>query len=133
MIWDRIRQWFKDVVERRRTIDDFNQSARNAFQCGAVGVLFKAEETMGDPNFRHPYSKILLSSFTIKSDAGRTLSRDEMLYIGSVILNDTALTRKLYYLGWDTLRVEDPVGKIRVKWPIKDFVDFTYQIQGRNQ
>lgn len=131
MIWDKIRQWFKDVIERRRTIDEFNENARAAFQSGSIGVLFRAEETSGDPEFRHPYSKFLLTAFTIKSTAGRKLTKDELLYIGRVILNDTGLTRKLYYLGWDTLRVEDPIGGVRVKWAVKDFVHFTYEIEGK--
>lgn len=128
MIWDKIRQWFKDVIERRRTLDDFNDNARAAFQSGSIGVLFHADESMGDAEFRHPYSKIFLSAFTIKSTAGRKLTKEELLYIGKVILNDTCLTRKLYYLGWDTLRIEDPIGGVRVKWAIKDFVNFTYEI-----
>lgn len=128
MIWDRIRQWFKDVIERRRTLDEFNDNARAAFQDGVIGVLFHADESLGDAEFRHPYSKILLSAFTIKSTAGRKLTKEELLYIGKVILNDTGLTRKLYYLGWDTLRIEDPIGGVRVKWAIKDFVNFTYEI-----
>ena len=131
MIWDRIRQWFKDVAERRRTIDEFNENARAAFQSGSIGVLFRAEESGGEPDYRHPYSKFFLSAFTIKSSAGRGLTKEEMLYIGKVILNDTGLTRKLYYLGWDTLRVEDPIGGVRVKWAIKDFVNFTYEIENR--
>ena len=128
MIWDRIREWFNDVRERRRTIDDFNRNARIAFSSGVIGVLFHAEESSGDPNFRHPFSKIWLSAFTVKSTAGRGLSKDEILYIGRVILNDTALTRKMYYLGWDTLKVADPIGGIQAKWAIKDFVDFTFQL-----
>ena len=131
MIWDRIREWFRDVVERRRTLDDFNANARADFQSGAVGVLFHAEESPGDPAFRHPHSKIILSAFTVKSTAGRALTKDELLYIGRVILNDTGLTRKLYYLGWDTLRVEDPIGSFRVRWAIKDYVKFTYEIKDK--
>ncbi len=130
MIWDRIRQWCKKLIERQKTIDEFNDNAKAAFIGGAIGVLFHAEEASGDSAFRHPYSKILLSAFTIKSTAGRKLTKEELLYIGRVILNDTSLTRKLYYLGWDTLRIEDPIGGVRVKWAIKDFVKFTYEIEG---
>ena len=122
MIWDRIRSWFRDVIERRRTIEEFNQNARDCFANRILNVLLKATETAGDAANRHPFSRILLSSFTITSQSGRKLTRDEMIYIGKVILNDTALVRKLYYLGWDTLTVQDPVGSIRVKWAIKDFV-----------
>ena len=130
MIWDKIRQWFKNLIERQKTIDEFNDNAKTAFISGAIGVLFHAEESSGDSAFRHPYSKIFLSAFTIKSTAGRKLTKEELLYIGRVILNDTGLTRKLYYLGWDTLRIEDPIGGVRVKWAIKDFVKFTYEIEG---
>lgn len=129
MIWDRIRQWFKDVIERRRTIDTFNSYAREAFQNGSMPVLFHAEESAGDPEFRHPFSKIWMTSFTIKASAGRGLTKDEMLYIGGFILRDVGLTRKLYYLGWDTLRVEDPIGGIRVRWAIKDFVQQQFELE----
>jgi len=131
MIWDRIRQWFKTVIERQRTLDEFNESAKAAFINDGIGVLFRADEASGESDFRHPYSKFLLSAFRVKSTAGRKLTKDELLYIGRVILNDTSLTRKLYYLGWDTLRVEDPIGGVRVKWAIKDFVNFTYELEGK--
>ena len=128
MIWDLVRQWFKNVIERSKTLDEFNDSAKKAFRCGDTGVLFFAYESAGDVEFRHPYSKIFLSAFTIKSTAGRKLTKEELLHIGKVVLNDTELSRKLYYLGWDTLRIIDPIGGVSVKWAIKDFVKFTYEI-----
>lgn len=128
MIWDRIIQWFRDIAERRKTFEEFNANAREAFRCGELGVLFEARETSGDPTYRHPFSKLFLSSFTIRSTAGRPLTKDEMLYFGKVVLHDTSFTRKLYYLGWDTLRVDDPIGKLSVKWAIKDYVKFTAEI-----
>lgn len=132
MIWDRIIQWFRDVAERRRTFEEFNSNARDAFRSGELNVLFEARETSGEPEFKHPYSKMFLSAFTIRSTAGRPLTKEEMLYFGKVVFADKPFTRKLYYLGWDTLRVEDPIGKLSVKWAIKNYVNFTAEIDGGN-
>ena len=128
MIFDKVLQWFRDVQERKRTINEFNENAKMAFQTGEVDILFRADETAGVPEYRHPQSKIWLSGFRIKSDTGRTLTRDEILYMGRVILNDENLTRRLYCLGWDTLYVVDLQGGITAQWAIKDFVRFTYQL-----
>ena len=133
MVWDKIIQWFKDIAERRKTIAEFNENARRAFQYGEINILFEARETNGDPNFKHPHSKFLLSAFTIRSTAGRPLTKEEMLFFGRVVFSDVVFTRKLYYLGWDTLSIEDPIGKIRVKWAIKDYVKFTGEIDGEHR
>ena len=52
-----------------------------------------------------------------------------MLYIGSVILSNESLTRRLFILGWDTLIIEDIVGCKQVKWAIKDFTNIGYLLR----
>ena len=76
----------------------------------------------GDPNYRHECSSLLLKTgFCIKATAGRALTKDEMLYIGTVVLTNQSLTRRLFVLGYDTLIIEDIIGEKSVKWAIKDF------------
>lgn len=129
MFWNKIINWFKDLSARDRLIRDFNNSAREQFTGLAVSTLLEAHTTKGDARYKHDYSKFtMMSGFRIKVIAGRSLTKDEMLYIGRVILNNPRLIRRLYVLGWDTLEIEDTVGKRGVKWAIKDFVNIGLMI-----
>lgn len=122
--WNRIIDWFRDLSERNRLINDFNQSARQAFTQLSVSTLLSAMSKKGDSTYRHECSSLFLpTGFCIKVTAGTALSKDEMLYIGSVILTNEALTRRLFILGWDTLIIEDIVGSKQVRWAIKDFTN----------
>ena len=122
--WNRIIDWFRDLSERYRLINDFNHSAREAFTQLSVSTLLNAMSKKGDSSYRHECSSLFLpTGFCIKVTAGTALTKDEMLYIGSVILTNEALTRRLFILGWDTLMIEDIIGSKQVKWAIKDFTN----------
>lgn len=128
--WNRIIDWFKDLSERDRLINDFNRSARESFTMLTVSTLLEALSKRGDSSYRHECSSLFLKTgFCIKATAGRALTKDEMLYIGSVILGNEALTRRLFVLGWDTLIIEDIVGGKQVKWAIKDFTKIGYLLR----
>ena len=128
--WNRIISWFQDLSERERLINDFNRSASASFTQLTVSTLLEAMSKRGDPSFRHECSSLLLKTgFCIKATAGRPLTKDEMLYIGSVILTNESLTRRLFILGWDTLMIEDIVGCKQVKWAIKDFTNMGYLLR----
>ena len=85
--WDRIINWFKDLSARDRLINDFNRSARESFTGLSVSTLLEAMSKKGDSSYRHELSSLLLKTrFCIKATAGRALTKDEMLYIGTVVL-----------------------------------------------
>ncbi len=122
--WNRIVNWFRDLSERDRLINDFNASARGAFTQLSVGTLLEARSKSGCKEFRHECSSFFLpTGFCIKATKGIPLTRDEILYIGTVILTNEALVRRLFVLGWDTLYVEDIVGNKQAKWSIKEFTN----------
>ena len=122
--WNRIINWFRDLSERDRLINDFNTSARGAFTQLSVGTLLEARSKRGDSKFRHECSSFFLpTGFCIKATKGTPLTKEEILYIGSVILNNEPLVRRLFVLGWDTLYVEDIVGNKQAKWAIKEFTN----------
>lgn len=130
--WDRIVNWFKDLSARDRLINDFNRSARESFTGLSVSTLLEAMSKKGDPTYRHECSSLLLKTgFCIKATAGRALTKDEMLYIGTVILSNQSLTRRLFILGYDTLIIEDIVGAKSVKWAIKDFTNIGFMLNER--
>ena len=54
--------------------------------------------------------------------AGCPLSKDELIEIGRVVLDNPELARRLFVLGWDTLEVQDINAARGVKWALKDFV-----------
>ncbi|MDL2320109.1 hypothetical protein LJC45_03140 [Alistipes sp. OttesenSCG-928-B03] len=133
MIWNRIIGWFRDLSERDKLIRDFNNSARTSFVGLSVSTLLEARTSKGDASYKHEFSKFaFMSGFRIKAGAGRPLTREEMLYIGRVILNNPQLVRRLYILGWDTLEIEDMAGRKGVKWAIKDFANIGLMI-GRDE
>jgi hypothetical protein len=45
----------------------------------------------------------------------------ELKEIGSVVLDNEELIRKLITLGWDTLEVHSNQGFNGLKWPLKDY------------
>lgn len=104
MIWGYITKWFNDFSERSRTIKEFNVHAKQAFIIGETPILMEAKITMGNSSYKHAFSK-MMSGFRIKVLSGRELSRDEMMAVSSVIMNDEILVRRLVSLGWDTLEI----------------------------
>lgn len=122
--WNRIINWFRDLSERDRLINEFNTSARCAFTQLSVGTLLEARTKKGERNFRHECSSFLLpTGFCIKATKGTPLTKDEIIYIGTVILTNESLVRRLFVLGWDTLYIEDVIGNKQAKWAIKDFTN----------
>ncbi len=66
---------------------------------------------------------LLPTGFCIKATKGTPLTKDEILYIGTVILTNEILVIRLFVLGWDTLYMEVIVGSKQAKWAIKDFTN----------
>jgi len=83
---------------------------------------------MGNSNYRHEMSKWMMSGFRIKAKGGRPLTKDELLSVGRIILNNNQLVRRIVLLGWDTLEVYDVANNKGVQWAFKDFVSL--QING---
>lgn len=122
--WNRIINWFKDLSEREKLINDFNTSARSAFTQLTVDTLLEARSKRGDRDFRHEFSHPFLpTGFCIRATKGSALSKEEIIYIAKVILNNEPLVRRLFVLGWDTFYVEDIIGKKQAKWAIKEFTN----------
>ena len=89
-------------------------------------------EIVGEPEWKHEYSKIFYSGFRIKASAGRELTRGEILEIGKVVLNNQTLSRQLYVLGWDTLEVIDMKTSKGCRWALKEFVKLGLMIDFGN-
>ncbi len=123
MFWNRITEWFADVKERNSVIRDFNRAARNAFISGYATSLLECKVTIGCFDFRHAFSKWMAGGFRIKVLSGKALSRDELIEIGSTVLLNDELVRKLVALGWDTLEIHDDTGIIGLKWELKKFTN----------
>lgn len=120
--WNDILDWFQDRSEKNRLIRSFNNSAKNAFVAGIAPTLLKASISKGDRSYKHQFSNWLNTGFRIQAFSGRALSKDELIYIGNVILNDDVLVRKLIVLGWDTLEIHGDKGSYGCKWQLKDHI-----------
>lgn len=127
--WNQIIEWFKDRSERRRLVRGFNDSAREAFIHGLAPTLLKASFSRGVPSYHHRFSAWSNTGFRVQALTGRALTRDEMLFIGNVILNDEQLTRRLVALGWDTLEVHDDTGRYGCRWKLIDYVKINLMLQ----
>lgn len=121
-IWNSVQDWFEDRSERNKLIRGFNHSARNAFVAGIAPTLLKSKISKGDPNFKHQFSSWLNTGFRIQAFAGRQLTKDELIFIGKVILDDDVLVRRLIVLGWDTLEIHGDEGTYGCKWQLKDYI-----------
>jgi hypothetical protein len=116
-----IKEWFGEMSERYKLVRDFNKAAKYAFISGAAPTLLEAKITGGDSAFKHEFSKWLGSGFRIKAMSGKPLHNIELKEIGSVVLDNEELIRKLITLGWDTLEVHSNQGFNGLKWPLKDY------------
>jgi len=120
--WNNILDWFRDRSDRSRLVRSFNESARNSFVSGVAPTLLKAKISKGESSYKHQFSNWLNTGFRIQAFTGRQLSRDELIYIGKVILNDETLVRKLVVLGWDTLEIHGDEGTYGCRWQLKDHI-----------
>lgn len=122
MIWNRIIKWFRDMTERRKLINEWNDSAKEAFVVGSVPTLLEVSTSIGNSEYRHDMSKWMMSGFRIKVKSGRPLDKEELLSIGRIILHNTELVRRIIVLGWDTLEVCDVSSKKGFQWALKAFM-----------
>ena len=123
--WNRIIDWFQDRSERNRFVRSFNDSARHAFVAGLAPTLLKASISRGEKSFSHQFSNWLNSGFRIQAFTGRVLSKNELFLIGTVIISDEILIRKLVVLGFDTLEVCGDKGIYGCRWQLKDFLQIS--------
>jgi hypothetical protein len=120
--WNNIIEWFRDRSERAKLVRSFNESARNAFVSGLAPTLLKAKISKGESTFKHQFSDWLNSGFRIQAFTGRVLSKNEIIHIGKVILDDNNLVRRLIVLGWDTLEIHGDAGMYGCRWQLKDYL-----------
>lgn len=125
-IWNSIVNWFRDRSERTILINSFNASAREAYVSGAAPAMLEASVSKGDSNYKHEFSTWLGSGFRVKVFTGRQLSKDELVYIGNVILSNEPLVRRLIVLGWDTLEIHGSKGMYGCKWRLTDYIEKIY-------
>jgi hypothetical protein len=121
-LWNNVLEWFSDRSERAKVIRSFNESARISFVSGIAPTLLKASISKGESTFKHQFSNWLNSGFRIQAFTGRVLSKEELMRIGKVILDDGVLVRRLIVLGWDTLEIHGDEGKYGCRWQLKDFI-----------
>lgn len=120
--WNNIIDWFRDRSERARLVRSFNESARDAFVAGIAPTLLKSSISKGESAYKHQFSNWLNTGFRIQAFTGRVLSKDELVHIGKVILNDSVLVRRLVVLGFDTLEIHGDAGKYGCRWQLKDYI-----------
>lgn len=120
--WNTIIEWFRDRTERNKLVRSFNESARAAFVSGIAPTLLKASISKGESSYKHQFSNWLNTGFRIQAFTGRVLSKNELVHIGQVILNDSTLVRKLIVLGWDTLEIHGDAGNYGCRWQLKDYI-----------
>jgi len=121
--WNQIISWFQDRSERNHLIRNFNLAAREAFVRGMAPTLLKAKISKGVSSYKHQFSAWINTGLRVQVFAGKPLSKDEMIFIGQVILNDKELVRRLIVLGWDTLEVHDDKGIYGCRWNLMDYAN----------
>ncbi|PKP46301.1 MAG: hypothetical protein CVT92_17515 [Bacteroidetes bacterium HGW-Bacteroidetes-1] len=117
--WNNIIDWFRDRSERAKLVRSFNESARNSFVAGIAPTLLKASISKGESLYRHQFSNWLNSGYRIQAFTGRILTKDELIHIGKVILDDSVLVRRLIVLGFDTLEIHGDAGTYGCRWQLR--------------
>ncbi len=118
IILDSIYKWFADIKERNGFLREWNRLAKEAFIEGDIPTLLEAKTTIGSFEYRHDFSKFMAGGFRVKALSGKALSKEDLLRIGNMILNDEKRVKQLVAHGYDTLEVHDNVGDIGLKWQI---------------
>lgn len=121
MIWNNIRNWFSDIIERNRFLNDWNRNAKDSYVSGIIPILMEARTTIGSTEYRHEFSKWMAGGFRVKVLSGKPMSRKELMEIGEFIIGDDTMVRKLVSNGWDTLELHDTAGNIGLKWQLKKY------------
>jgi hypothetical protein len=118
-----IKDWFGDMIERYKLVGDFNKSSKMAFISGTAPTLLEARITKGDSSYRHAFSKFMGGGLRIKAITGKAFTRNELVELGRIILDNDELVRKLIALGWDTLEVHDSAGFNGLKWQLSKYAN----------
>ena len=121
--WIKIRDWFRDKNERTDLIRHFNESAKIAFVSGIVPTYLKAKISRGNSSYKHRFSHYFNTGFRVEILSGKSLTRNELNFIGEVILNDNALVRQMVVLGWDTLEIHGEKDSYGLQWQLKSFLE----------
>lgn len=121
-LWNNIIDWFEDRSERSNLVRAFNESAKKSFVFGIVPTFLKANISKGEASYKHQFSNWLNSGFRIQAFTGKILSKDELIHIGNVILDDNILIRRLIVLGFDTLEIHGDEGRFGCRWQLKDYI-----------
>ena len=119
--WSKIVEWFQDRSDRKRLIESFNASAREAWISGSAPTMFKARVSKGDGRYKTAMSSLFNSGFRITTLAGRQLTKQELVLIGQVVLENVPLVRRMVALGFDTLEIHSDVGAYGCKWKLSDY------------
>jgi hypothetical protein len=122
-IWNRITEWFRNREDRQKMIREFNNAAKSAFITGIAPTLLQASASRGNRDYRHTFSAPVYTGFRIKVLTGQALSRSEVMFIGTVIVSDTLLVRKLVVLGFDTLEVHGDTDAYGLRWKLIDYAE----------
>lgn len=120
-VWNNIIEWFSDRSERNKLIRSFNKSAKDSFITGLSPTLLRASVSRGNSAYRHQFSAWMYTGFRIKALSGRALSKEEMMFIGDVVIANTSLVRRLIALGWDTLEIHDDTGIYGLRWKLIEY------------
>lgn len=128
-VWNKILGWFSDRSERLKLVKSFNMAANMSFISGDPTIL-RACISKGNRNYKHQFSSLFNTGFRIEALSGRSLQRDEIIDIGSVILNNTTLVRQLVTLGFDTLQVHSNVGSYGCQWKLIDYAEIGQTLIG---
>ncbi len=120
--WNNIIDWFRDRSERAKLVRSFNDSAKNSFVAGIAPTLLKASISKGESSYKHQFSNWLNSGYRIQAFTGRVLTKNELIHIGTVILDDSVLVRRLIVLGFDTLEIHGDAGTYGCRWQLKDYI-----------
>jgi hypothetical protein len=126
MLWDSIRNWFSNIIDRNRFLKDWNKNAKDSYISGIIPILMEARTTIGSQEYRHEFSKFMAGGFRVKVLSGKPMSKNELIEIGNFIIGDDIMVRKLVSNGWDTLELYDTGGTVALKWQLKKY---TYSLR----
>jgi hypothetical protein len=121
--WNKIVDWFRDKNDRNNLLRYFNDSAKMAFVSGIVPTYLKSKISKGNSKYKHRFSHFFNTGFRVEILSGQSLTKNELQFIGEVILNDNKLVRQLVVLGFDTLELHGERDSYGLQWQLVSYME----------
>jgi len=109
--------WWKGQKNAKRLVSVFNDAAKEAFACGTLRYLLRADIADGDYKYRTSISRNR-SGFAVYVLDVMGTSKKSLIEVGQMIMNYRNFVKQLLINGFDTLMIMSKEDSVGLCWDI---------------